>query len=169
MTAPSHRSARGAILDDPGPSSQWRASAPLLATGAVSIIAGGLAAAVTGPTGWEHGSWVAAFLVLVAGVAQVGLAVGQAVLAARPATPRAVVVECVLWNAGCLTVIAGTLLSRPVAAAIGSAPLVATLAMSLRTVRDPVSHPRLTLAYRTLIVMLLASIPVGVALAWMRH
>jgi hypothetical protein len=166
-TAPAttpHRSRRGAIFDDPAPSSRWRASVPLIAAGAVSIIAGGLAAAVTGPTGWEHGSWVAAYLVLVAGVAQVGLAVGQAGLVARHVTSRAVVVECVLWNAGCVTVIAGTLLSLPVAVAIGSAPLVATLAMSSLTVRDPVSHPRLTLAYGLLGVVLLASIPVGVAL-----
>lgn len=165
----SHRPRRIAILDDPRRSSQWRASAPLLAAGAVSIIAGGIAAAVTGPTGWEHGSWVAAFLVLVGGVAQIGLAVGQAGLAAGPLRSRGVLVECVLWNAGCLTVIAGTLVSSPVAVAIGSAPLVATLAMSSQAVRRPVGHPRLTLASRILVVVLLASIPVGVALAWMRR
>ena len=157
------------MFDDPAPSSRWRASAPLMVAGAVSIVAGGLAAAVTGPTGWEHGSWVAAYLVLVAGVAQVGLAVGQAGLAARPVTSRTVVVECVLWNTGCVTVIAGTLLSLPVAVAIGSVPLVATLAISSLAVRDPVSHRRLMLAYRALVVVLLASIPVGVALVWMRR
>jgi hypothetical protein len=164
-----HRSRRARTVDGQAPSSRWRPSAPLLAAGAVSIIAGGLAAAVTGPTGWEHGSWVAAFLVLVAGVAQIGLAVAQVELTAIPATARVAAVECALWNAGCLTVIAGTLVSNPVAVAIGSAALVATLAMSSLAVRAPVRHPRLTLAYRTLIIVLLASIPVGVALAWMRR
>ena len=148
--------------------SRRRVVTPLMAAGAVSIIAGGLAAAVTGPTGWDDGSWVAAYLVLVAGVSQIGLAVGQAELAARPLTPRAVGVELVLWNAGCLAVIAGTLLSLPVAVAIGSAPLVATLAMSSHNVRHPVRHARLALVYRTLVAVLLASIPVGVALAWIR-
>jgi hypothetical protein len=153
----------------PVPSSRWRPSTPLLAAGAVSIIAGGLAAAVTGPTGWEHGSWVAAFLVLVAGVAQISLAVAPVELTTTPATARVAAVECALWNAGCLTVIAGTLVSNPVAVTIGSAPLVATLAISFLAVHVPVGHPRLAFAYRALIIVLLASIPVGVALAWIRR
>jgi hypothetical protein len=35
-------------------------------------------------------------------------------------------------------------------------------------VRHPVRHARLALVYRTLVAVLLASIPVGVALAWIR-
>ncbi len=112
---------------------------------------------------------MAAFLVLVGGVAQIGLAVGQAGLAARPLRSRTELVECVLWSGGCLTVICGTLVSSPVAVAIGSGPLVATLAISSQAVRRPVGHPLLTLAYRILVVILLASIPLGVALAWMRR
>lgn len=45
--------------------------------GGVSIILGGLAAAATSPLGWEHGSWAAAYLVLVTGAAQLLLGVGQ--------------------------------------------------------------------------------------------
>ena len=59
-----------------------------MVAGGAAIIAGGIVAAVTDPAGWEHGSWTAAFLVLVAGVAQIGLALGQVELAAVPATPR---------------------------------------------------------------------------------
>lgn len=150
-------------------SSHWRPSAPLFAAGAVSIIAGGLAAAVAGPTGWERGSWVAAFLVLVTGVAQIGIGVAQVELTAIPPTARAVAVASVLWNAGCLTVIAGTLVSNPVAVATGSAPLVATLGMSVVAVRAAVTHQRLAVAYRALIIVLLVSIPIGVGLSWARR
>lgn len=146
-----------------------RADVPLLVAGTVSIVAGGVVAAVTGPTGWRDGSWVAAFLVLVAGVAQVALAVGQDALAVRAVTPSVATAECAMWNVGCLTVIAGTLLSQPALVAIGSAPLVATLVVSSRVARGPLRRRRLALAYRTLVVVLLASIPVGIALAWIRH
>lgn len=39
---------------------RWSVNLPLLIAGGVSIIAGGLIAAVTGPADWEHGAWVAA-------------------------------------------------------------------------------------------------------------
>lgn len=145
---------------------RWRPGLPLLVAGGVSIVAGGLAAAVTGPTGWEHGSWVAAFLVLVAGVAQVGLAAGQAELAAAPAAGSTAAGRCAAWNAGCLLVIAGTLLSAPVAVAVGSVALLAVLAMSAVAVRAPARRPRLATAYRALLVGLGISVGIGVALAF---
>jgi len=43
----------------------------------ISIIVGGSTAAVTGPTSFERGSRVGGLLVLVTGVARVGLGVGQ--------------------------------------------------------------------------------------------
>lgn len=148
---------------------RWRPSVPLLATGTVAIVAGGMAAAVTGPTDWSHGSWVAAFLVLVAGVAQIGLGAGQAQLAPAVATIRLAAVECVLWNVGCVAVVAGTLLSAPIAVTIGSAPLVAALAMATFAVRGAGRQRLLLALYRALLVVLLVSIPVGSALAWSRR
>ena len=68
---------------------RWSSIVPMLAAGGVSIVAGGVVAAVTGPTDWDHGSWVAAFLVLVAGVAQLGVGAGQAQL-----VPVAPTVSC---------------------------------------------------------------------------
>lgn len=55
-----------------------KTAASLLFTGGISIVAGGLVAAVTGPTNWDRGAWVANFLVLVAGVAQIGIDASQA-------------------------------------------------------------------------------------------
>ena len=111
------------VVPDPFSSQRWRRSVPLLITGTVSVVAGGLVAAVTGPTEWSDGSWVAAFLVLVAGVAQLGIGAGQAYLAVTTPTVAFVAAQAAMWNVGCATVIAGTLLSSPATVAAGSAPL----------------------------------------------
>ncbi len=149
---------------------RWVANVPLLVVGGVSIVAGGLVAAVTGPADWEQGAWVAAFLVLVAGVAQVGFAAGQAGLAPTAPTVSFVAAEVVSWNVACITIIAGTLISSPVAVTIGSALLVAALGMAAFAVSGSDGSHRLVLwLYRVLLVVLLVSIPVGIALSWARH
>lgn len=142
----------------------------MFVAGGGSIVTGGLVAAVTGPTEWTHGSWVAAFLVLVAGAAQIGIGASQAHLAAATPSLRFTALECVSWNAGCAMVVAGTLLASPVTVTAGSTLLVATLAMSAVAVR-PSRRERsaLVLLYRAMLAVLLVSIPIGVALAWSRH
>jgi hypothetical protein len=154
-----------AAADGPTASQRWRASLPLLAAGGVAIIAGGMAAAMTGPTDWDHGSWVAAFLVLVAGVAQIGLGAGHAQLPRVAPSVGFIAAACASWNLGCGAVIVGTLLSAPIAVFIGSALLVATLAMSMFAVRGADGQPFLLLTYRALLIVLLVSIPIGNALA----
>lgn len=150
--------------------SRWVGHLPLFVAGALSIVAGGLVAAVSGPTDWEHGSWVAAFLVLVAGVAQVGVAAGQAHLAPTARSVGFIVAECAAWNVAGLTVIAGTLVSSPTIVTAGSALLAAALAMSAFAVGAS-SHPsRLLLwSFRALLGVLLMSIPVGITLTWIRN
>ena len=167
--ATSQQSQRLAASDGLAVSQRWRPSAPLFAAGSVSIIAGGLAAAVTGPIEWNHGSWVAAFLVLVTGAGQIGLGAGQARLAPVAPSVGFTAVECALWNGGCLTVISGTLLSNPPAVSIGSGLLVAALGMSTFGVRGTGGQPLLLVLYRGLLIVLLASIPIGTALAWTKH
>ena len=139
----------------------------MFTAGGASVVAGGMAAAVTGPMQWGHGSWVAAFLVLVAGAAQIGIGAGQAHLGLHPPSATFIAVQCATWNTGCALVIVGTLISRPVIVFVGSAPLVAALGMSavgLRATRARRSV--LSLLYRLLLSVLLASIPIGLALAW---
>ena len=137
--------------------------------GSASVILGGIVAAVTGPTGWSDGSWVAAFLVLVMGVGQIGLGVGQAFVGPRPPTRRTVVIESTLWNLGSLTVIAGTLMAAPLLVSFGGLALVIALTLLARVVRTANQHGEwLGRAYRSLVLVLLVSIPVGIALAWVR-
>src|SRR5690606_24132548 len=77
------------------------------------VITGGLTAAVTGPLGLEHGSWSAAFQVLVGGVMQGMLGVAQHRLAPRPPSQSMLLAQLLTWNLGSLAVIGGTVAAAP--------------------------------------------------------
>ncbi len=105
---------------------------PFAIASAASIIAGGLIAAMAGPFGWQHGSWAAAYLVLVGGVAQSVLIVGM--LALTPERPTrsgrersAVWPYCALWNVATILVIGGTLMGSFALVLLGSLGLIAVL------------------------------------------
>lgn len=155
---------------DPSVAQRWRSNLPLLVAGGASVVAGGLAAAVTGPTRWTEGSWVAAFLVLVAGVAQLGIAAGQAYLTGAAPSAAFVAAQCAMWNLGCAAVITGTLLGSPLIVSAGSAPLLVVLVTSMIAARRrPTPHSVAAFAYRLLLLVVIASIPIGIALSFARH
>lgn len=138
------------------------------AFGAVWIIAGGLVAAVTGPLDLDKGSWAAAFCVLVAGVAQYTLGVVQAALVSKPPTVRRTTAQLATWNAGCAIVILGTTTGILFLVHVGGLLLAASLVLLIITVRDE-SEPRWALfTYRALLIIILASIPIGLAIAHVR-
>jgi hypothetical protein len=142
---------------------------PFLGIGTVAIVAGGIAASVTRPIGWDHGSWVAAFLVLVPGVGQIGLGIGQAILAEPPPSPRRLATQVGLVNAAAALVIAGTLTSTPAVVTGGGLALVGALATFGRP--PPRRTHRRTWpvrAYTAVLLVLILSTPVGLALAWLR-
>jgi len=149
---------------------RWDSMEGFLAVGFGCVIAGGLVAAVTSPTGFRAGSWVAAYLVLVAGVAQIGLGVGQWLLAARAPSPSMVVFELVAWNAGSAAIVTGTLIGSALVVGTGGAGLAAALGLFLHHVRRSRSHRRwLLMLYRALAALLAVSIPAGLFLSVLRH
>lgn len=149
---------------------RWDSMEGFVAVGFGCVIAGGLVAAVTGPTGFRAGSWVAAYLVLVAGVAQIGLGVGQWLLAVRAPRPSMVVVELFAWNAGSAAVVTGTLTGSALVVGVGGAGLAAALGLFLYHVRRSRSHRRWQLMlYRGLAALLAVSIPVGLFFSVLRH
>ncbi|GAA4833715.1 hypothetical protein GCM10023354_11540 [Garicola koreensis] len=133
------------------------------------IISGGLVAAVTGPLDLEHGSWSAAYQVLVGGVVQAGLGAAQHALAAqRPGVPM-LVAQLAAWNMGSAAVIGGTLLTMPLLVDAGGLLLVVTLVLMIRTVRGSRQGPAWALwTYRILLTITLISIPIGLVLAHLR-
>jgi hypothetical protein len=148
-----------------------RQAAPATVVGVVCVVAGGLVAALTAPRPTEHGTWAAAYLVLVAGVSQVGLTVGQSLLAPRGLPNRTSLAELVTWNGGNAAVLTGTLAGTVWVVDVGGGLLVVTLALVVSAIRG---HPvrdggrRQALArraFRFLVLVLLVSIPIGLWLA----
>lgn len=142
---------------------------PFLAVGIAAVIGGGMVAAISRPAGWERGPWVAAFLVLVVGVGQVGLAIGQSAVLRGGLSRRTVVAELGLGNVGASLVIVGTLSSSPVIATVGSLLFGVTIVLFARHSRG--SRGRrgwVQRSYLALLVVLAASVPIGIALSWRR-
>ncbi|MDR2998226.1 MAG: hypothetical protein LBU78_08915 [Microbacterium sp.] len=140
----------------------------LRVVGVVMVVLGGLIAAVTGPLELEKGSWASAYLVLVAGVAQVAMGLA---LRRWGGGAGAAWWQFVLWNIGNAAVVLGTLLASPVGVFAGSAALIAALVLAfLAALRTPINRDRMLLTgYRLLLALLAVSIPVGMVLAIIRH
>jgi len=144
--------------------------------GFASIIAGGLVAAATGPLELSRGSWVAAYLVLVGGIAQLALGWVPGWLA-RPLPERHAWWQLAAWNLGNAIVIVATLAEWPLAVVVGSVLLVIALGLALfawfgqgaaRAPVDDAWSQWAAGAYLALIVLLIVSIPVGIMLAIVR-
>lgn len=135
--------------------------------GVAAVVIGGLVAAVTTPAGWVHGAWAAAYLVLVTGVAQVGLFVGQAALATTPPSRTLVGTEVAGWNLGSAAVILGTVAGAPAVVTAGGVLLVICLGLLVYGVRGGRGGGFLW-PFRLLVLVLLVSIPIGLVLSWRR-
>ncbi|CCG05671.1 hypothetical protein [Blastococcus saxobsidens] len=144
---------------------RWRAAVPFLLLGFAAIIAGGLVAAVTGPTGFTDGSWVAAYLVLVAGVAQLGLGVGQALLAAVLPSGRLRGLQFAMYNGANAGVLIGTLTDVVPVVMVGGGLLLGACALFLSAVRHTRARPWQLRVYQSLLAILAVSVPVGLTLS----
>lgn len=135
---------------------------PFALAGLTAVLAGGIVAAViAAPAPTRHGTWAAAYLVLVLGLSQLALGAGQALLAAAPPTPRHTLVTAALFNLANLGVIAGVLSDRVSVLDAGSALLFVALGLFLYGVRRS-DGPRWPLfAYRGVLIVLAVSIPIG--------
>jgi hypothetical protein len=137
------------------------------AAGVGFIVLGGLVAAVAGPFHFDLGSWLAAYLVLVCGVAQCAISNQRRILSAAPLRPaqRWMLFGC--WNIGNALVVAGSLFSIPVITDAGGLLLVAGLVLAAAGTRR--AQRRIAVALlRTFYLVLVVSIPVGLVLSHLR-
>jgi hypothetical protein len=139
-----------------------------LVVGGACIVAGGLVAAVTEPLQLTHGSWAAAYLVLVGGVAQIALGFSQRALTGRETPMPVLLTELAAWNLGSALVIGGTIVGNPVIVDVGGVALVLALGVLARTVRGGAGPRWAVWTYRGVLAVLLASIPIGLVLAHVR-
>lgn len=137
------------------------------ALGVALIVIGGLVAAVTGPLELTKGSWLAAYLVLVAGVVQGCLAVQHRVLRTADASPDRLRATLAAWNVGNLLVIVGTLTATPIVADAGGILLLAALVAAMAATWAHRALARAVL-YRVVLAALIISIPIGLTLAHLR-
>ncbi len=157
----------------------------MVVLGGALVVVGGLVAAVTGPLGLVHGSWLAAYLVLVCGVAQfsMGTMQGGHVGGVEPTSSRRGVVQLLSLNLGNAAVVVGTLTREPFIVDGGIVFLVIAFGIALYAAR-PWHRPTVGAAakfsatsatgrfllwtYRVLLVLLVVSLPVGSVLAHLR-
>jgi hypothetical protein len=155
---PASAGGRGLILD--------RSTSAFLASSGVLIVAGGAVAAVNSAAPFGHGSWLAAYLVLVGGVSQVVLGAGRLALRAPRPTPALLRAQLVLWNLGSLAVPAGVLADAPALVTVGSVALLWALALFASGASGLRREVRVrAVVYLTIVVGLAASVVVGSALA----
>lgn len=140
----------------------------LVGAGSALVILGGLVAAVTGPLELTHGSWLAAYLVLVCGVAQVAMGLAQEYLGGRRVAQSVAWTQVACWNLGNAGVVAGALAATPGLVIAGGLALLPPLAIALLATRG--TSPRLLgWAFRGVVVVLAVCIPIGMALSAVRH
>jgi hypothetical protein len=139
------------------------------ALGVCLVVAGGLVAAASGPLDLAHGSWLAAYLVLVCGVAQALMSAAQRAFSPEPVAARVWVVQVICWNVGNALVIVGVLMDAALVVDAGAVPLVVTLGLAVRAVWPPPRRPALAAwGYLAVLVVLIVSIPVGLVLTHVR-
>ena len=125
-------------------------------------------AGITAHAPTEHASWAAAYLVLVGGVATLGLAVGRGVLSPDRAPAGRLTGELAAWLTGNAAVVVGTLADTTWLVDAGGAVLVVALALVVLGVRGGRGPRWVRALFSALVVLLLVSIPVGLVLARLR-
>lgn len=134
--------------------------------GAVMIVGGGLVAAINSAAPFDHGSWLAAYLVLVAGVSQILLGLGHLLLPVSPPSTRLLRLQLTCWNAGNVAVAGGVLAGTTAVVIVGSAVLLVALGGFAAGAGWAWSAARGRLvAYHAFGLMLAVSVFVGAALA----
>ena len=133
--------------------------------GAILILAGGFAAAIDGVTPSPHLSWASAYLVLVCGSAQIVLGGGQALINSARSRPHLVPYQFATFNLANASVLAGTLSGQSVVLDAGSALFLVALGLFAWGTQGANTHHTVIVFYRTALLVLGVSVPIGVLLA----
>ncbi len=140
---------------------------PFAAMAALAVVGGGVLAAVMAHAPSRTVMWAVAYLVLVVGVIQAVLGVGQALLLQRAPAVRVVTLEWLAFNAGNAGVIIGTVVSAWWVVLLGTLLFALALAFFLHATRA-VRCGWPAYAYRLLIVFMGGSAVVGLLLSALR-
>jgi len=146
------------------PWTRMRTAMPFVLVAALAVVGGGMLSAAMAHAPCRTAMWAVAYLVLVVGVVQAVLGVGQALLSQQGPGARIRAVEWLAFNAGNTGVIAGTVVSSWPLVLAGTLLFVLALAIFLHATRTArrgwPAH-----AYRLLIVCMGGSAIVGLLLS----
>lgn len=131
------------------------------------VVAGGIAAA-SAHAPQRHIIWLVAYLVLIVGAAQYALGHGQLVLSDKKPALSTIWAQWAALNLGQLGIITGTLMSRFGLVAAASLIYMLTVAWFGWRVRHA-ERSLLLLAWRAMVIVLLAAALVGLALSAIRR
>ncbi|MGB3413517.1 MAG: hypothetical protein WBA28_02245 [Microbacteriaceae bacterium] len=135
--------------------------------GVAFIVLGGMVAAFAGPLQFEKGSWLAAYLVLILGVAQCILSRQSEFLGLTPPATNPTILRIAAWNLGNALVITGALSSQPIISDIGGVLLIIALVLALLDTRGS-NHKIQAGILRAIYLILIVSIPIGLTLTHLR-
>jgi len=146
-----------------------KSAIPFLTLGGISLILGGVVSAASAGSPSYTSAWAVAYLVLVGGMAQLVLGIGQAELASKRLPAMLLAAEAALLNVSTVAVLLGTILTAPALTYAGAGLLLVTLVAFIWAVRGASQHlPWLLWAFRIMVVVLLVSAPIGLVIAHSR-
>lgn len=143
---------------------RWRAAKPFAVLGVVAVITGGLVAATAAHHPTQLIVWMAAYLVLVVGVAQIAFGACQAWLSERVPAASWLASEWIVFNLGNAGVMAGTLSGLFALVIAGTVLFAAGIALFLFGTRGSLRNGWL-ISYRVLLGLIFLSSLVGLALS----
>lgn len=138
---------------------------PFIAVGTSAIILGGLFSAATARFATYHSAWFVAYLVLVVGIAQVALGLGQWWLAAKPLKAALLISELLIFNVGNGAVMFGSMTENPLWVDVGSGLVAVSFAIFAWAVWRARRRGVIHWAYWALLVLLLVSVFIGIYFA----
>ncbi|WP_308491521.1 hypothetical protein [Microbacterium terrisoli] len=141
---------------------------PFAIMGTIAVVGGSLLSAALAPNPSYHGNWAVAYIVLVAGVGQIVLGVGQAAVTAGRVRPAVVAVQALMLNLGAVATVIATV--DDIAALLYLAAVMQIVALvGFLWVTRHVARGLTLMALRIVAVLLLISVPTGVVLQALVH
>lgn len=136
--------------------------------GTVAVVGGSILSAAIAPTPSYHGSWAVAYIVLVAGVAQIVLGVGQTSVTDGHVGAGRVAWQAALFDAGVAATVTATILDIPVLLYAAAVAQVVAVILFLAATRG--GRRGLTLiTLRVVAIVLLVGTPTGVVIQALTH
>jgi hypothetical protein len=143
-----------------------RSAIPFAVIAGISIIAAGFLSAITAFSPGYTASWAVAYLILVVGVAQLALGVGQAWITEKAPSKGLIIAQIITFNLANAATIGGTVIASIALVYFGAALFIIALGLFLWGTRIVKSKSTfIVYGFRAIVVFLIVSAGVGLVIA----